>query len=372
MNGGGWKASIEHCNILVKNKTKILFSCMNNVEFNNRLSVLRQVVQTSRRWTSHIEGRMESLRVPLGKTGFAIKFFRRIAIGPTSPPPTGEVNNDNRDSAIVDMLRVVTVIYNDTLSTLATAAPSQPEPETSTAPPEHETSTAPPEPETSAMDTIQSALSLQGNIDVDIAERAILGNVYMLGVRIVAPDSTSPLTATMTAPSPVRPVKSIMAWSLETPDNIDVACGPIWTCPLVWSMSLADAVSESVTRYLFLITRYCEECGLFNPNVSKFKLHRDVSKHWCNSCAYSYIAGISVDTECILCMKPMTRPYESICGHMFHRGCGVAWAASSANASCPICDHSWGSDHPGFILTPFKPALHSVALMPRNVGRRYK
>ena len=161
-----------------------------------------------------------------------------------------------------------------------------------------------------------------------------------------------------------------MAWRLDTPNDADLSSGPLWTCSLTWNRCPGVSIRDALLKYLQMIGQCCDECGIYDPCVSTFK-QGVAEKRWCAHCAQAFIAGISVDSSCPICLGEMIRPYESICGHMFHRGCAVAWVASGQNTSCPVCRKSWQlspEDDAYFAVRPHIPTRQALGVMPRNVA----
>jgi hypothetical protein len=340
-------------------------------DYECRVSVLEQLVSTDSRWRPCTGGSsaLETITVHLGGTGFRLCFFRNR----WNPYTDTEDETDEEQEAtssyqsgyhlqsIQFIPRVMdnaseettgrTVVWvSDSemrsiieISTGSASAPSQ------------------------EMDAGQNPLGQGANLTQSLAMAGVIAEASRVSPFI---RSQAPSRMVGGLPNPAGPEKgrdrNSMAWRLDTPNNIDIASGPIWTCPLSWNLSRNTCIRESLSKYLVMLSRRCEECGLYSPDVEAFQgLPGSPSTSWCIACAASFVSGSSVDQDCGVCLAEMIRPYESVCGHMFHRRCAVEWA-SRGSMSCSVCRKPWIGEDIGFALKPYEPQGDAVSSMPRN------
>ena len=291
-----------------------------------RLAVIGQIVRNRKLWSPCASARMECLSIPMGNTGFNIKYFRDH---PIDTDEGGEEHDDSIDDDTIDYDSTDDDDDSDRL-----------------------------------VNTLVHIISHDGaypGSPHDDLPMQILTEVHQ-PIAVLEPERRKPDD---------NKTERRMAWRLDSPNNIDIACGPIWTCSLVWNPSPTDAIRDSLLNYLYMLRHYCEECGLYSPDVSTFQPAPGVEKKWCTLCTQAFIAGTSVEGTCAICMTEMVRPYESICGHMFHRGCAVHWISMKASMTCPVCRQSWDMSsqrhNATFALHVYEPTRTQIESMQRNL-----
>jgi hypothetical protein len=163
-----------------------------------------------------------------------------------------------------------------------------------------------------------------------------------------------------------------LTYQLLTPNASPFIGGDVWNDRIVnvRSYNPIEAARGVLSRYLDIGSMRCSDCGMFSPDVVQ---NEDETKNLCKACAGFVIAGISVTSACSICQEEMLRPFQSFCGHFFHRKC-VAEYVKMGGVECPNCRVVWvdadsSRMHVVLPYTPLMEGKYGVREFPMNVDR---